>query len=176
MVNRGFVPEGPERDPASRAEGQVGIVDIVGALRWPEPRGTRSAPTDNPARRLWFVRDHLAIAEAKGWGAVAPFYIDQEAPPPPGGLPKAGPLRRSLPNNHLQYALTWFGLAGCAALRVRASGCGQRFAGSAPAVPPSRVPCAARARATRFRAFPGIPTRAVHFDPGRSPAARLSST
>ena len=51
------------------------------------------------------------MAEAKNWGNVAPFYIDQEAPLPPGGLPKAGPLKASLPNNHLQYAVTWYGLA-----------------------------------------------------------------
>ncbi|MEA2930653.1 MAG: surfeit locus 1 family protein, partial [Hyphomicrobiales bacterium] len=39
------------------------------------------------------------------------FYIDQEAPPAPGGLPRVGPLKVNLPNNHLQYAVTWYGLA-----------------------------------------------------------------
>ena len=57
------------------------------------------------------MRDPAAIAAAKGWGAVAPFSIEQEAPPAPGGFPKAGPLKPSLPNNHLQYAVTWYGLA-----------------------------------------------------------------
>ena len=51
------------------------------------------------------------MAAAKNWDSVAPFYIDQEAPPVPGGLPRVGPLKPSLTNNHLQYALTWFGLA-----------------------------------------------------------------
>jgi cytochrome oxidase assembly protein ShyY1 len=51
------------------------------------------------------------MAAAKNWGSVAPFYIDQEAPHVPGGLPKVGPLKASLPNNHLQYAVTWYGLA-----------------------------------------------------------------
>ena len=51
------------------------------------------------------------IAAAKGWGAVTPFYIDQEGPPAAGGLPRVGPLKVSLPNNHLQYAVTWYGLA-----------------------------------------------------------------
>ena len=46
-----------------------------------------------------------------GWGEVAPFYVDQEAPAAAGGLPAVGPLRVNLPNNHLQYAVTWFGLA-----------------------------------------------------------------
>ena len=63
------------------------------------------------SKNLWFARDPAAMAAAKNWGNVAPFYVDQEAPLPPGGLPKAGPLKASLPNNHLQYAVTWYGLA-----------------------------------------------------------------
>jgi surfeit locus 1 family protein len=111
VVNRGFVPEA-RRDPASRADGQVrGVVDVVGALRWPEPRGAFT-PADNPDQNQWFVRDHLEMAEAKGWGAVAPFSVESEAPPPPGGLPKPGKLQAKLPNNHLNYAITWYGLAG----------------------------------------------------------------
>ena len=110
MVNRGFVPEA-SKDAGARAQGQVaGVVDIVGVLRWPEDRGAFT-PADSPERNLWFLRDHAAIAAAKGLGPVAPFYIDQEAPIPPGGLPRAGPLNVNLRNNHLQYSLTWFGLA-----------------------------------------------------------------
>jgi surfeit locus 1 family protein len=110
VVNRGFVPEG-RQDADSRRDGQVaGTVPIVGAVRWPETRGLFT-PADNPLRNLWFVRDHRAIAAAKQWGPVAPFFIDQEAPLPPGGLPKAGKIAPNLPNNHLQYALTWYGLA-----------------------------------------------------------------
>jgi surfeit locus 1 family protein len=110
VVNRGFVPEG-RQDPASRAAGQVsGVSEITGALRWPEPRGL-FAPADDPAHNLWFVRDHLAMAAAKGWGPVAPFFVDQEAPMPPGGLPKPGKIAPNLRNDHLQYALTWYALA-----------------------------------------------------------------
>ena len=110
MINRGFVPDG-RQDPGSRAAGQTpGTAQIVGALRWPEARGLFT-PADNPERNMWFVRDHLAIAAAKGVGPVAPFFIDQEAPVPDGGLPRPGKLTPNLPNNHLQYALTWYGLA-----------------------------------------------------------------
>ncbi|MEJ0075170.1 MAG: SURF1 family protein [Alphaproteobacteria bacterium] len=110
IVNRGFVPDG-KQDPGMRREGQPhGVTEVVGAMRWPEARGMFT-PDDTPAKNLWFVRDPAGIAAAKGWGAVAPFYIDQEAPPAPGGLPKVGPLKPSLPNNHLQYAVTWYGLA-----------------------------------------------------------------
>jgi surfeit locus 1 family protein len=109
-VNRGFVPEA-NKDPATRAAGLVtGPVEMVGALRWPEHAGAFT-PAGDPGRNLWFARDQLAIAAAKGWGNVAPFYLELEGPPPPGGLPQPGRLSVNLPNNHLQYALTWFALA-----------------------------------------------------------------
>ncbi len=110
VVNRGFVPEG-RQDSTTRAEGRLsGVSDIVGVLRWPETPGLFT-PAGDPAPHLWFTRDPVAIAQAKHWGPVAPFYVEQEAPVPPGGLPKPGVLQISLPNNHLGYALTWFGLA-----------------------------------------------------------------
>jgi surfeit locus 1 family protein len=110
VVNRGFVPEA-NKDPATRAAGLVtGPVELVGVLRWPEHAGWFT-PAGEPARNLWFARDQLAIAAAKGWGNVAPFYVELEAPPPPGGLPQPAKLTVNLPNNHLQYAITWFGLA-----------------------------------------------------------------
>ena len=51
------------------------------------------------------------MARRKTWGTVAPFYIEQEAPVPPGGLPHPAPLKVQLRNDHLQYAITWYGLA-----------------------------------------------------------------
>jgi surfeit locus 1 family protein len=110
MVDRGFVPES-HRDPGTRPQGQVsGDVRIVGALRWPE-EDAWFTPAPNPARNLWFQRDPASMAQAKGLGPIAPFYVAQEAPVPPGGLPKPGPLSVGLRNPHLQYALTWYGLA-----------------------------------------------------------------
>jgi surfeit locus 1 family protein len=110
IVNRGFVPEG-RQDAKTRRQGQVeGPLDIAGAVRWAEPRGYFT-PADNPDLNVWYVRDHLAIAAARRLGPVAPFHLEQEAPPAPGGLPRAGRLKVSLANNHFQYALTWFGLA-----------------------------------------------------------------
>jgi surfeit locus 1 family protein len=109
IVNRGFVPDG-RQDPKSRPDGQVsGPIDIVGVMRWPDRHWF--TPKDDPAHNLWFARDPAAIAAAKGLGAVAPFYVEQETPVPPGGLPQPGQLVISLPDNHLQYAVTWFGLA-----------------------------------------------------------------
>jgi len=110
VVNRGFVPEG-RQGRATRAAGEIaGPIDLIGVMRWPETRGF-FVPNDDPGRNLWFVRDPAAIAAAKGWGEVAPFFIELESPQPPGGLPRVGALKVNLHNEHLQYAITWYGLA-----------------------------------------------------------------
>jgi cytochrome oxidase assembly protein ShyY1 len=106
VVNRGFVPEG-QQDPKTHVP-PAGRVDLVGALRWPEARSW-FMPKDDLAHNLWFVRDHIAMAQAKGWGAVAPFYIELETST--GPLPRAGRLTPTLRNEHLQYAITWYALA-----------------------------------------------------------------
>jgi cytochrome oxidase assembly protein ShyY1 len=69
-------------------------------------------PAQDQTKRLWFTRDHLAMAQALGWDKVAPFYIDLEAPVPVNGIPKPGPLEIHLKDDHMQYAITWFALAG----------------------------------------------------------------
>ena len=111
-VNRGFLPD-RRKDPGTFAE-PTGSMDMVGVMRWPEPRGY-FVPADQPARNLWFVRDHLAIAAAKGWqdrgGRLAPFLIDLERPLPRAGLPHPAPPGVNLRNAHLQYAVTWYALA-----------------------------------------------------------------
>jgi surfeit locus 1 family protein len=105
VVNRGFVPEA-QRDPATRTPA-AGAVDIVGVT---EARGVFT-PRDDPTRNIFFTRDPASIAAMKSWGAVAPFYVEQEAPPAPGGFPQVGRIEPKLPNNHLGYAITWYGLA-----------------------------------------------------------------
>ena len=114
LVNRGFVPDG-RQDPKSRSEGEVASpVEIAGTMRWPGDRHWFT-PNDDPAHNLWFTPDMGSMAAAKdlnsGGNQVAPFYVEQEAPAPPGGLPRPGRLEVALPDNHLQYALTWYGLA-----------------------------------------------------------------
>lgn len=110
LIDRGFLPEG-RQDPARRPrDASAGPLEIVGVLRWPEPQHWFSPPADLD-HNLWFVRDPAAIAAAKRLGAVAPFYIEQESPVPPGGLPSPAKLQVNLPNNHAQYAITWYGLA-----------------------------------------------------------------
>jgi len=116
VVNRGFVPSG-QQEPATHAP-RAGPLALTGVLRWPEPRSIFAPKEDDPARNhnLWFVRDQIAIAAGKGWGAVAPFYVELETQTGGGSLPRAGRLAPSLRNDHLQYAITWFALAAVVAV------------------------------------------------------------
>ena len=110
LVNRGFVPL-DRMDAATRREGQVaGIVTVTGLLRLPEERSWFT-PADDPARGIWQERDPAAIAKAYGLARAAPFFIDADASPNPGGLPQGGETKLVFPNRHLEYAITWFGLA-----------------------------------------------------------------
>jgi surfeit locus 1 family protein len=113
IVNRGFVPT-ERKDPATRSGGQTeGLTEITGLLRQPQGRNAFTPP-DDVAGNVWFTRDPAAIAEARGLpGALlAPYYIDARFDPSlPGGLPQGGETVVSFPNNHLQYVITWFGLA-----------------------------------------------------------------
>jgi len=109
VINRGFVPSDTNWKPnVALSPPPSGEVVIIGAMRWPE---RRSWFTPQDRANVFFVRDPAAIAAAKGWGAVAPFYIEQESPVPLDRWPQPGKLVPSLPNNHLQYVVTWYGLA-----------------------------------------------------------------
>jgi surfeit locus 1 family protein len=137
MVNRGFVPE-DRKDAKSRADGQVsGPIEIIGALRWPDTRHWFT-PNDDVAHNLWFNRDPHAIAAAKALGAVAPFFVEMEAPVPPGGLPSPGKIAVNLPDNHLQYAITWYGLAAALAGVFVVFALGSRRRGTGEKGTPSR--------------------------------------
>ncbi len=110
LVNRGFVPQA-RRDPASRAEGQAaGEVEVTGLLRLPE-EANWFVPANDAAREAFYRLDPESIAVARGLAGAAPFIIDLDAGPVPGGLPVAGTTRLCFPNRHLEYALTWYALA-----------------------------------------------------------------
>jgi surfeit locus 1 family protein len=110
IINRGFVPM-ELRDPATRPQSQpAGDTTVTGLVRAPDERNAFT-PADDPARNTWFARDPRAIAKARNLDRVAPFYVEADATPNPGGWPKGGQTRLDLPNNHLQYAVTWYGIA-----------------------------------------------------------------
>jgi cytochrome oxidase assembly protein ShyY1 len=113
-INAGFVPNTlQDRGVQDRAVAQLITgtpVAMTGYIRFPESGGIFTPDVEH-AKRLWFARDHLAMAQAFGWDKVAPFYIDLETPVPPSGIPKPGPLQVQLRDDHMQYAVTWFTLA-----------------------------------------------------------------
>jgi surfeit locus 1 family protein len=115
VINTGFVQNTmQDRDQEDRAVKPLvtsAPFELTGYLRFPETAGVLT-PAENVTRRLWFTRDHLAMAHALGWGEVAPFYVDLETPSPANGIPKPGPLDVHLKDDHMQYAITWFALAG----------------------------------------------------------------
>lgn len=110
VVDRGFVPN-EKLDPSSRTAGQVaGEVTLTGLMRSPQDRNSFT-PADDVVRNQWFTVDPAAIARLFHIDDAAPFVIDADAGQSPGGLPQGGETVLDFPNNHLSYALTWFGLA-----------------------------------------------------------------
>lgn len=85
---------------------------LVGVARKPDPK-TFVTPPSRPAARLWFWRDLPGMAKTLGVNAPLPVYIALErGPQPASGCRLArSPLPTNIPNRHLEYALTWFGLA-----------------------------------------------------------------
>ena len=108
LINRGFVPQ-DRRDAAKRPAGDD-VVAVTGLLRVTEPKGGFLRSND-PAANRWYSRDVAAIAQARGLGQVAPYFVDADATPNVGGYPVGGLTVVRFPDNHLVYALTWFVLA-----------------------------------------------------------------
>ncbi|KPH80662.1 Surfeit locus 1 family protein [Bosea vaviloviae] len=108
LVNRGFVP--PERR-GSRADARPsGPVTLTGLLRLSEPGGG-FLRENAPAQDRWYSRDVAATAQTRGLENAAPYFVDADATPNPGGFPVGGLTVLRFANNHLVYALTWFALA-----------------------------------------------------------------
>jgi surfeit locus 1 family protein len=117
LVNRGFVPDGMEDAYSPPPEGEQ---TIEGLIRKPET-GSWLTPDTKPEERLFYSRDPGKIAEVMnlageqngfGYALFTTFFIDLDRSfTPPSGLPQAGETRIFFPNNHLQYAVTWYGLA-----------------------------------------------------------------
>jgi surfeit locus 1 family protein len=114
FVNRGFVPF-EKKDASTRPEGQVaGSVAIDGLARAKLSEKPSSLVPDNDvAKNIFYWKDLDAMASSAGIAPdrVVPFFVDADASANPGDLPIGGVTQFALPNNHLQYALTWYGLA-----------------------------------------------------------------
>ena len=109
LVDRGFVPADISARPTVNADDTMPVV-ITGVLR---RAPTPSALTPPPAQGRFYGRDAEAMARAlKVEGPISPFTVFATT----STNPDWAALRPSAPpaaftNNHLGYALTWFGLA-----------------------------------------------------------------
>lgn len=112
-VNRGFIPEELKAISARGTGATDGAVEIVGHYRTAQVRGTFDGANDT-GRNIWYVRAPAELWSAEsGIGANARgVYLDMIGPIPDGGWPRPLAGRIEISNRHLEYALTWFGLAG----------------------------------------------------------------
>jgi surfeit locus 1 family protein len=110
VVNRGFVPLSSLGSIARDDPEHPGLTRVTGLLRAPEARNLFT-PRDDLAHGRAFTRDPVAIVAHFGLEPAAPFSIDADAGPDPRGWPRSGTTELQIPDNHLGYALTWFGLA-----------------------------------------------------------------
>ena len=110
LVDRGFVAQLGDQLPHD-LPGHPITAPVVGVLRG---GGERSfvTPQNQPGQNQWYWRDVAAMAKALKAPDPAPLYLMLESPAPASGEPRPSPLPPNVPNNHLGYAITWFGLAG----------------------------------------------------------------
>jgi surfeit locus 1 family protein len=107
IVNRGYVPA-PLKDAV--ADRSVGSATFEAIARVPGQPGALDA-TNDVAANIWFTRDTVAMAEIAGGEGYLPIYLERVGAIAEDEWPKPGVTKVTLVNNHLDYALTWYGLA-----------------------------------------------------------------
>jgi len=114
LVNRGFVPY-ENKEPEMRMQGQLTDQQTVTGLARAKLPGKPSwvVPDNDVAKNIFYWKDLDVMAESVGLekARVLPFFVDADSTPNPAGLPIGGVTQVDLPNDHLQYAFTWYGLA-----------------------------------------------------------------
>ncbi len=124
FVNRGFVPY--DLKPVDkRAEGEVtGPQTIAGYVRaMLDGKPSSIVPDNDVPKNIFYWKDIWTMASSTGIdrAKLVPLFVDADASVKnPGGWPLGGVTQFDLPNSHLQYAVTWYGLA--AALLVVVAG------------------------------------------------------
>lgn len=113
LFDRGWVPS-EQKDGAGRAAGQLaGKVELTGVVRRNQIQ-RQFAPDNVPDKNVWFHVDVPLMRRLAG-GTPDPrldaFFLEADATPNPGGVPIGGQTRLDIPNDHLQYAITWFAIA-----------------------------------------------------------------
>ena len=103
MLDRGYV-----ENEAKMSERRIGETEVTGNLHWPDDR-TSSTPQNDVEGNTWFARDIGPMAEALGTEPL--LVIARSETPPAPGITPLPVSTEGIPNNHLQYAITWFSLA-----------------------------------------------------------------
>jgi surfeit locus 1 family protein len=110
LIDRGFVPMGQDGGEFRKPYEWEGEHVVVGVLRKPSVPNIFTPPADK-TKRIVHTRDPRTLATVFGWKNLLPVFMEADAAPNPGGWPKGGQTIVDLPNDHMQYAITWFGLA-----------------------------------------------------------------
>lgn len=107
LVNRGFAPHATrEGGVAKMPDAPTLPQQVTGLLRWPDDTNAFT-PEPNLEKREWYAQNVPSLAAATG---AEPAMVVRQ-PDGSEGWPKARPPQVTLPNNHLQYAITWFSIA-----------------------------------------------------------------
>lgn len=110
LVNRGFVPE-KFKQKRTRLSTQVkGQQTIIGIIKTDQGTNYFTPDTDYK-RNIWFTRNISAISNHLELKNAAPFLIALTKAENANLLPQPRDVKITLSNNHLGYAITWFGLA-----------------------------------------------------------------
>ena len=119
LVNRGFITEVERNLDRSAGSDPAQLSEVVGLLRRPETKALFT-PTNDRDHNLWYWRDlngmadQALVAGSDARRKALPFFLDAVSAPVgtklPPGTPRGGVTRLELPNRHLEYALTWYGL------------------------------------------------------------------
>ena len=114
FVNRGFVPY-DQKEPSTRPQSLIAGSQQVNGLARAKltEKPSSMVPENDEAANIFYWKDLDRMAASVGLPAekVLPFFLDADSTPVPGGLPRGGVTVIDLPNSHLQYAITWYGLA-----------------------------------------------------------------
>lgn len=132
FVNRGFVPD-VDKAPEKRMQGQLtGEQTVIGLARAKLASQPSGIPDNDLAKDIFYWKDLDAMAASDGLpkDRVLPFFVDAGKAPNPGGLPIGGVTIVDLPNSHLQYAVTWYGLAAALVVIVAISWWRKRHPGA----------------------------------------------
>ncbi len=111
LVDRGWIPldrKTADKRPAGNVTGQVsldGVVRFNGKQTW-------FVPDNRPDLNFFFWIDLPVMAKLANLpNTETRFFVEAGPAKNPGGFPIGGQTRINLPNDHLQYAITWFSLA-----------------------------------------------------------------